>query len=423
MRPLGLTMGLDNHATFQQRIASRKAKEAQRAAKLEEARLKEEKLRSALIATNKPKSVPSEFQQLVQVCPKMAQHLEPQFTWNRTPEPTDYAKGVSALLVLEPLRKLSDWSPQGKSAAALFRSLGGHLLAKYPVPPFLWSSFFGDSNRRQFVPMVRHLAAGGSLAEYIKIQGFPVKLTRKLCHEFLKSPSDLPVVHAIRRAQIRGLGGDSRLLAAVLATPLGADIATPQEEDFYQTMFAWFVTQPMLDPQQIGPMFDYIRFCRNQDLAYSLKGRTALTVIRGMEEWHTETARLGIKGHKGPSVFKSSGFDGAEFDFSREDVVEVWRIDEVLTAKDLAAEGKRQGHCVFSYHRQIEHGTCSIWTLTKEDNKSQAEYGIGGRWHLLTLEVRNDLRVVVQARGRFNRPATAHELNIVHRWMATNGRG
>lgn len=415
-------MGLDNRIAFQQRIASRKAKEAQRAAKLEEARVKEEKLRSALIATNKPKPVPPEFQQLVQICPKMAQHLEPQFNWNRTPEPTDYAKGVSELLKLEPLRKLSDWSPQGKSASALFRSLGSHLLAKYSLPPFLWGGFFGDANRRLFVPLIRHLATGGSLTEYIKAGNFPVKLTRKLCHEFLKSPSDLPVVHAIRRTQIRGLDGDARLLAALLATPLGDSLGTSAEEEFYQTAFVWFVNQPMLDPQQVGPILDYIRYCRHQDASYSLKGRTALTVMRGMEAWHAETARLGIKGHKGASVFKPAGFDSAEFDFSRDDLIEIWRIEEILTAKDLAAEGKRQGHCVFSYNRQIEHGTCSIWTLTKEDNKSRAEYGVGGRWYLLTLEVRNDLRVVVQARGRFNRQATAHELGIVNRWMPTSNR-
>jgi len=413
-------MGTDGQLTFQQRIASKKAKEAQRAVKLEEARLKEAQLRNALIATNKPKPVAVEFQQLVKVCPKMEQHLEPRFSYGRTPEPTEYSRGVSALLALESLRPLSTWSPQGKSASALFRSLGSHLLAKYPVPHFLWNGFFDIANRGRLVPLIQHVAFGGSLSEYIKAQDFPVKLTRKLCHEFLKSTSDLAVVPALRRAQIRGVGGDTRFLNAVLATPTGATIGANQDEAFYQGMFAWFVNQPMLDPQQVGPMIDYIRFCRNQDLNYSLKGRTALTVMRGMEGWHAETARTGIQGHKGASVFNPSGFPSAEYDFSREDTVEIWRIAEILTAKDLAAEGKRQGHCVFSYNRQIEHGTCSIWTLSKEDNKSRAEHG--GIWFMLTLEVRNDLRTVVQARGRFNRPATTHELSIVNRWLPVSTR-
>lgn len=413
-------MDLESRVAFQQRMASRKEKEAARAKKLEEARAKEAKLRDALIATNKPKPVSSEFQELVEVCPKMGQHLRPVMPAYYAARPTEqstYAKGVADLLKLEPFRKLSEWKPQGKSAEALFRSLGGHLLAKYPVPPFLWSGFFGDSNRRLFIPLIQHVARGGSLVEYIKTQNFPVKLTRKLCHEFLKSPSDLSVVPALRRVQIRDLGGDGRLLAAILATPLGTALGANQEEEFNQGMFAWFAKQPMLDPQQIAPMIDYIRFCRNQDLAYSLKGRTALTVMRGMEAWHAETARAGVRGYKGAAVFKPSGFPSAEYDFSRgDDHVEIWRIAEILTAKDLAAEGKRQNHCVFSYTRQIEQGTCSIWTLTKEDNKSRAEHG--GIWHMLTLEVRNDLRSVVQARGRFNRPATAHELNIIQRWMS-----
>jgi hypothetical protein len=42
-------------------------------------------------------------------------------------------------------------------------------------------------------------------------------------------------------------------------------------------------------------------------------------------------------------------------------------------------------------------------------------------WHMVTLEVRNDLRRVVQARGRFNRAMTPHEHRVVARWANTNG--
>lgn len=402
--------------SFEERIRAKRARKNRQAAKEEETRVREAKLRAALEATNTPKPVPWEFQPIVQVCPKMANHLKPQVL-HGNPERGDYAKAISHLLASKQLRPLSEWKPQGKSATALFRSLGGHLLAKYPMPPFIWSGFFGERNRHLFAKMITHIASGGSLVDHIKTDNFPVKLTRKLCHEFLKSPADLPIVHALRRTQVLGAGGSNRLLQAILATPLGTDIHDASEEDFYQAMFQWFAHQPMLDPNQVGPLFDFIRHCRGQDRSYSLKGRTGLSVIRAMETWHAENARAGMHNYKGAHVFKPSGFPAAEYDFSRGDIVEIWRIKEILTAKDLAAEGKRQGHCVFSYNRRIETGEVSIWVLSKEDNKSRDEHS--GVWNMLTLEVRNQLRSVVQARGRFNRPATTHELNLIHRWMAT----
>jgi hypothetical protein len=415
-------MGIDPHESLRQRVAARKSKEEIRAKALEELQAKEAKLCKALRETTMDRPIKAEFHELVKICPKMGQHLShgPALYVGGVVERSPYVEAVSELLKLEPIRELKEWKPQGKSAEALFRSLGSHLLAKYPLPPFLWNGFMGPQ-RVWFIPMVRHLALGGSLAQYIKTSNFPVKLTRKLCHDFLKTPANTGVIPALRGAQIRGLGGSNRLLTAVLSTPLGSTLCVDQAmEDFYQAMFLWFVNQPMLDPQQVAPMVDYIRHCRDTDTGYTLKGRTALSLMRGMEEWHTETARRSEIGHKGASHFKPSGFSGAEYDFSRDSptgkIIEIWRIAEILTAKALADEGKRQGHCVFSYSRRIETGSCSIWTLSKEDNKSLAEHG--GVWNMLTLEVRNDIRQVVQARGRFNRCATTHEKNILSRWMA-----
>lgn len=416
-------MGNASHENLRQRVAARKSREEAYAKGLEEAQAREAKLRKALRETTMNRPVPVQFQELVKVCPKMAQHLKPGPVNHREGafvRQATYAEAVLELLKLEPIRELKEWKPQGKSAEALFRSLGSHLLAKYPLPPFLWNGFMGPQ-RAWFIPMIKHLALGGSLAQYIKTSNFPVKLTRKLCHDFLRTPADVGVIPALRGAQIRGLGGDNRLLAAVLATPLGSTLCVDQAlEDFYQGMFHWFVNQPMLDPQQVAPMVDYIRHCQDNDRNYTLKGRTALTVMRGMEEWHAETARMGVIGYKGAAHFKPSGIAGAEYDFSRDSsegkVIEIWRISEILSAKELNEEGKRQGHCVFSYSRRIESGSCSIWTLSKEDNKSRREHG--GVWNMLTLEVRNDVRQVVQARGRFNRPATTHEKNILSRWMS-----
>ena len=74
------------------------------------------------------------------------------------------------------------------------------------------------------------------------------------------------------------------------------------------------------------------------------------------------------------------------------------------------------GHCVYSYGGAVSSGMTSIWIVTMEDGK-----GPTGRWAMLTIEVRNQTRSIVQARGRFNRMPTNDERTILARFAAQNG--
>jgi hypothetical protein len=96
----------------------------------------------------------------------------------------------------------------------------------------------------------------------------------------------------------------------------------------------------------------------------------------------------------------------------RPGVVEVWHVREILDARTLADEGKAMGHCVYSYARAIEAGQCAIWTLTLRDGT--------GHWRRLTIEVRPQLRQIVQARGRFNAKAEPRDLLALEAWAARN---
>jgi len=73
-------------------------------------------------------------------------------------------------------------------------------------------------------------------------------------------------------------------------------------------------------------------------------------------------------------------------------------------------------HCVYSYAQYIQKGQTSIWAMTLEDGRGET-----GRWAMLTIEVRNPSRAVVQARGRFNRAATSEEHGILLAWAGRNG--
>ncbi len=72
------------------------------------------------------------------------------------------------------------------------------------------------------------------------------------------------------------------------------------------------------------------------------------------------------------------------------------------------------GHCVATDALLCHAGHSSIWSLTVEDWCGRAE-------RLLTLEVQNWRREIVQARGRRNRWPHPEELRILNLWASAGG--
>jgi hypothetical protein len=239
-----------------------------------------------------------------------------------------------------------------------------------------------------------------------------------MCHELLSMPSSGSLLGAIRRVQVRFAGGDERLCQAWMSTREARTLGTRDDEDFWSMVLGWFARAPMLEPSQVRPLVDYIGQRHMQDPGFSMSGRSLLAMSRAMNEWHRELANERVVDD---TVFEPSGYapvvldrsgHGPDGRFQRR----IWRVEEVRTSEDLADEGRRMNHCVYSYVWSIQKGQTSIWTMTLEDGA-----GVTGRWAMLTIEVRRDLRRVVQARGRFNRPATSEERGILLAWAGKNG--
>ena len=149
-----------------------------------------------------------------------------------------------------------------------------------------------------------------------------------------------------------------------------------------------------------------------------MTGRSAQATVAAMKAWHGALAD--VKAEVPDTVFRSSGYADAEILDSRpdgrgEEIRETWRIKEVITACALAEEGKRMRHCVYSYAWRIERGDTSIWSVEMEDDDSA-----GRPTRMVTVEVRNDLKSVVQVRGRSNRRMTAKEHRVVTKWAGLN---
>jgi hypothetical protein len=200
------------------------------------------------------------------------------------------------------------------------------------------------------------------------------------------------------------------LFRAWIVCDVGNRLHSSNNEIFWDSVLAWLCKNPMFDLTQLGPVLDYISYRKNQDKDFSMKGRSVLAVIRGMNEWHGELTK---QRNFEESNYKPSGFKNGKWEVTRKERTghfhELWKVEEILTSKELQKEGSTHGHCVASYGRSITSGQVSIWSMTCNGEKK------------ITIEVRNQSKKIVQARGRFNRMYNNEEYKYMLKWSQDNG--
>lgn len=325
-----------------------------------------------------------------------------------------YATAVRRVLRATPFR--DDWSPRGKGRDMQFRSLAEHHLARFAMPPVLWTAFF-DPFVERLVPLVVHVARGGSLHDHVRETDFPVPLTRRMCHDLLSRPFRGSLLYAMRTVQALAVGADGGLLHGWRRSPFAQRLGTREEEIFWFEALGWMAKWHELDSASVGPLLDFIAHRRGLEPSFSMAGRSLAAVRRAMDEWHRDLARAEeLHGTR----YDASGFEPLVLDLSRRSLdgttqKVVWRVQEIRTGRELAAEGRRMSHCVYSYAARVQSGATSIWSMTLENGLGET-----GCWAMLTIEVRNAERRVVQARGRFNRQPTSAEHAVLVRWAGEN---
>lgn len=321
------------------------------------------------------------------------------------------------------IRKPSDWKPGSHNAGRQFQSFARHLFAKWPVPGFMDSVWFQgtSSAAQQKQSWFVHLARG----ENIRTAELAIPYSKRMAHHFMRAPNDHTVEDALRWGQIHALGGNARLVKAVLGTRLRTKF---EHDEFWLTVFQFLIANPMLDLAQVGPIVDYLQHVKftPQEIFIApgqlerrpplqpnltMKGRTPEALLRNVTAWHrtlTQTSQP-------PAEWKPCGIPGLTFVEGTQEGqnLKIWKITELLSSAALIAEGKKMRHCVASYVRSCERGDCSIWTLELETSLGHSK--------ILTLEVRNSSKMLVQARGKFNIVASQKERSILHRWAEQAG--
>ena len=315
------------------------------------------------------------------------------------------------------LRPVEDWSPPEANPLPQFSALAHHLLALYPVPPVLASAWFRgqDFVGRRWQRAFLHIARGKTG----RTAPLPITPTRRMAHEFLNAPPHLTIEQALRGAEVVGLGGTPELASAIADTRLGHDFTC---DSFWRTVFLFFINTPRLDLAHVGPIVDYIeerKYTRRTvevadgitvalepDAAdFSIKGRTVASLLRDIAAWRKHAAvPIGRESLRWPRcpIGEYRADDGS----ARE-------IRQLLSALELAVEGRAMHNCVGEYASSCLKGATTIWSLGVEDG--------GGRKPSVTIEVKPASRTIVQALRPCNEPPDDADKALIRAWADREG--
>lgn len=320
-------------------------------------------------------------------------------------------------------RRVEDWRPESHNARRQFGALARHLLTDYDVPPCMDTAFFTgmDAASRTKQGWFVHVGSGNN----IRKADIPLRFTKRMAHVFsVDAPPDYTVDAALRWAQVVGMGGDEVLAEAVCDSMLGERF---DDDAFWESVLHFFVNNPMLDVIHVGPIVDYVhhqRYVKQErrnpdgriilldppDPGFTMKGRTAESMLRRVDAWHRGLNRTQVRQPRQWESCGVSGFTWVDED-ERAGEIRTWRIEEIRNSRDLAYEGKTMKHCVASYLTSCANSTRSIWSM-------KVEYlGAGTTRNVLTIELFNSKRYIRQVRGRSNsRPMDAHSGRAQEGW-------
>lgn len=286
----------------------------------------------------------------------------------------EYVKGVMSAVRDNTSwqRSIFSWRPRTHNAHKQFASLVRHLFAQYDVPLFMDKAWLKDNRLHQ--TWYKQIGSGKNIRSS---EGLPVELTKKAAHHFLLAPESYSIEAAIRYGQILALGGEKRLADAILDTRL---TSTFVEDNFWQEVLKFFISNPMLDLVWINPMVDFIWHQKFEDRIefteagvaenigppqpkFSMHRRTVHSLIKQINDWH---ARLGRGGKNSENVrWHKCGINELRFIEGSADSknMKVWRIYELLSGVELVDDGRQLKHCVASYIKSCARRSSSIWSM------------------------------------------------------------
>jgi len=333
-----------------------------------------------------------------------------------------YVEGVIGFVAhyVQWIRPIAEWQPKTRNADRQFSSLARHLFAKYPVPAFMDSVWYRGNKKAQgwFI----HIGIGNNIRT---ASSLPIPLTKKMAHCYLQAPSHYEVGAAFRWAQVHALGGNKIIADAIAETRIAREF---NDDDFWLSVLRFFVENPFLDTSQYNPIIDYVwnqkyeprivfveRGVAREEAPqpnFSMRGRTPATLLRQVDQWHRQ---LGKETRGCQLQWAKSRYPDYHYVEGRAESrnMKVWTIRELLSHKELVAEGRNQNHCVATYTRACHSGGTSIWTMDLQTSSTLEK--------CVTIELHLPTKTIRQVRGRLNRLAKKNEMDVIIRWATKEG--
>jgi hypothetical protein len=200
-----------------------------------------------------------------------------------------------------------------------------------------------------------------------------------------------------------------------------------ENPEFWDSVVRFFVENPMLDPNQIAPIIDYLHHQKFVDVFeitqngdrlncgptqpnLTMKGRNPETLMTQVEQWHVQTARIDKKGAF--TQWKSCGIDGARFEEGNNQNKRAYVIVELLNSSELKKEGQEMHHCVGSYVGSCSSGRCAVYSVRQVEGDSL------GRKATISVNL-TPSRMLQEARGKYNEVLSQNISRIIRSWANT----
>lgn len=310
------------------------------------------------------------------------------------------------------IRRPESWSLADKGGD--FGSLLAHLFCRYEAPRFSCSHIgYGQSDELQYKWLLWTILIGQGASLKRAGKRFGWRIPEGFQHHLLSLPGDCSVEDACLYADIKRLGGtisDYARLRNVL--PLMIDSTCPSCDDaalvFRNESIAWVVRHrdEMTDDDcrliMAWAVHEHTECERRGGAGFSWKGRTVGAARTRGREYAESRLR--------PWSALSWGAKGWNWEYEDE-ASRKWSFVELTSGYALYLEGRILNHCVAGYAWKCAGNQARIVSLRQGDD------------HAITIELKMPDNRIVQARGRWNRPATATEQQIISRWHRTVVQG
>lgn len=319
--------------------------------------------------------------------------------------------------IIRPLSAFTNRSyNQDKQVADLIR----HLYVKYPVPFFMYDVMRKDYKAKHgmhadYILWFLALAQGQSFTKLVKPH-----MTAKEAHVFLSAPSNC-INENVWWAKLKVAGIPVSLNRRLIERIFKNRDYKKDVERMNELIHFFANYHHELDKDSTDEIIDFIVWKLGNEPEFRFKGRTASSMVKMSNEWHELMQRAKLGKHV---EWNSMGIPRWEYF----DKTTMWVMEELCTNKELAAEGKKQRHCVYGYVNSCLNGQCHIFSLrshyavrTGEDAEGNPQYHVVDETGRVTIEIRGSN--IVQVRRHLNAPATPQENYVLRMWAGSKGIG